>query len=74
MTFSDWILLAAGIAFVAVGLYIRAEPRRLFVREDERTEYRPGTVEYESAQGRSLRRMVPVYIAAGVIMAIAAFL
>ena len=62
MTAHDWAFLIVCASVALAGLYIMAEPRRLFVRADEPSRYRPEAVEYDSPQGVRLRRMAPVMV------------
>ena len=69
MTLPPWIfiLLYAGIS--GLGLYLTAAPRRLFTRADEPARYRPEAVDYDSEQGRWLRRTAgPILIVAGLAL------
>ena len=52
----DWILIAAFLLVGAAGTYMMAAPRRLFTRAEDPAAYRPGAVEYDSAQGLWLRK------------------
>jgi hypothetical protein len=55
------LLLFACIAMSATGFYVMAGPRRLFVYPEDRARFRPEAVEYDSPQGRRMRRLAPFY-------------
>ena len=64
----DWLFILIAILLGATGLYIIAEPRRLFMRAEDPAAYRPETVEYDSAQGVWLRKTYgPALLAMAVI-------
>jgi hypothetical protein len=52
-------LLFDCVALSATGVYIMAAPRRLFVFPEDRARFRPEAVDYDSPQGRRLRRLAP---------------
>jgi hypothetical protein len=65
----DLVFLALYAGIAALGLYLIAAPRRLFTRADEPARYRPEAVEYDSAQGRWLRRTAgPILVVAGLAL------
>ena len=75
MTGHDWLLIAAGAATVVSGAYIMTEPRRLFMRAEDPSEYRPEAVEYESEHGRWLRKVVaPASVVGGLVLIVTRFL
>jgi hypothetical protein len=55
-TVRDALHLAAGLAAAGAGAYMMMAPRRLFMRAEDPAEYRPEAVEYDSAEGRWLRK------------------
>jgi hypothetical protein len=62
MSGHDWAFLIGCGSVALAGLYIMAEPRRLFIRADERSRYRPEAVDYDSPQGVRMRAMAPVLV------------
>jgi hypothetical protein len=68
MDMNDWTMLVTGLSLAVVGAYIMARPRRLFMFEEDRAEYRPGTVEHDSEHGRWLRKAAPLYLVAGLAL------
>jgi len=69
------ILLAiAGGSLIIVGAYIMAKPRRLFMMEEDRAEYRPATVPIDSPQGQWLIKAAPAYVVVGLVLIGVAFL
>lgn len=69
MTARDLLFFALYAGIAGVGLYLMAAPRRLFTRADEPARYRPEAVEYDSAQGRWLRKTAgPMLVVAGLAL------
>ena len=74
-SFREAFYVVAGLALAGAGAYMMAAPRRLFMRAEDPAEYRPEAVEYDSVQGRWLRkRMGPAALAGGLAFVLFRFL
>ena len=67
-------MAVAGFSLSVVGAYIMAKPRRLFMLEEDRAEYRPATVPIDSPHGRWLAKAAPAYVVVGLVLIAGAFL
>jgi hypothetical protein len=75
MSARDVFLILCYLAVGALGAYIMTAPRRLFTRPEDPARYRPEAVDYDSDQGRWLRRVAgPVMIVLALVLIVVRFL